>query len=92
MQVVVLLMVSFQAMSQNLADLGVSLMEIVENGEKSSNGGENLLGGDGDPDKIPSIFAGIRVGNGFTCFKSISQKYRPWPDLFLDVITPPPEL
>ena len=90
-QVVVLLMVSFQAMSQNPADLGASLIEMIENGEKSSSGGENLLGGDADPDKIPSIFADIRAGNGLTCSKSISQKFRPWPDLFLDIITPPPE-
>jgi len=91
MQVVVLLMVSFQTMSQNLQDVGASIIEIIENGEKTSNGGENLLGGDGDPDQSPSIFTDIKIEKGCTAFDGINQKCCPWPDLFLEVITPPPE-
>ncbi|NND06873.1 MAG: hypothetical protein HKN87_10880 [Saprospiraceae bacterium] len=84
-------MFSFQTGSQNLADLGIDLVEIVENEENPGSSGENLLGTDGEPDKVPSHLSLCWVIENLPLICGIRMRDCPWPRLFLDVITPPPE-
>ena len=91
LQVLVLLLVSFQTFAQNLADLGIDFVEIVDNEEKPGNSEENLLGGDGEPDKVPSHRSQFWSIENLPLISGVGMRNHPWPDLFLDVITPPPE-